>query len=135
MNLQDCTRILAPLGVMLGADIDEPTYRAYFRALEDVPIGLLAAAADRAAKSCRFRCLPTPGELREYAEDARKALLKAHPFLSCGSCSDQGWTEREIDGVKRQVRCRCWSIHQERIAALGAGTGTLIALTAAEVTE
>ena len=112
--------LLEPLRLMLRQEIDQPTWTVYYRALADVPAPLLQAAVDRAGKSCTF--LPRPSELRQFADEARTALLAANAFASCGVCSDQGWTETEIDGVKRQVRCRCWTAHQQKIQALGVGS-------------
>lgn len=56
----------------------------------------------------------------------RKAASKRRPgpaFMPCVSCTN-GWTaelklERGV-WVSRMVRCRCWVIHQQRIADLEA---------------
>ena len=134
MTLPECTGLLAPLAVTLRADLDGPTFRAYHRALEDVPTRLLAAAVERAAKSDRF--MPKPGELRAYAEDARKVLLAAHPFeCLCGNCSVQGFVERELDGVRRMVRGSCWRAHQDKLSAIGVGAAPLALPAARDWTE
>src|SRR3990167_5494480 len=73
--------ILKPLVLALRAEFDLPTWTAYFRALEDVPPALLAAAVSRAAKSATF--MPKPGELRTWAEEARQAVIAAYPFTGC----------------------------------------------------
>lgn len=133
MTLVECTAILAPLATMLHADMDAPMFRAYFRALEDVPTHLLAAAVERAAKSARF--MPKPGELRQYAEDARKALIAAHPYDGCCECDGhKGWRPVLVDGVQRVERCPCWGRHQEKLARLGVGS-TPLALPAAVEAE
>lgn len=124
MTLQECTKVLTTLAVSQRTELDGPTFRAYFRVLEDVPVSLLTTAAERWAKS-GSPFFPKAGELRQFAEDARTALIAAHPFEPCANCSSQGWTEREIDGVKRMVRCRCWLLHRERLQALGAGSEPL----------
>jgi hypothetical protein len=36
-------------------------------------------------------------------------------------CSQDGWTEQQIDGVARMVRCQCWVVHQQKVALLGVG--------------
>ena len=71
--------ILDPLVLALRAEVDLPTWTAYFRALQDVPPALLASAVERAAKSCTF--MPKPGELRAYAEQARQALVELESGL------------------------------------------------------
>ena len=43
----------------------------------------------------------------------------------CRLCSQQGWIEYEIEGVRRAVRCSCFAAHQEKLARLGVGGGTL----------
>lgn len=45
-------------------------------------------------------------------------LDPALAFVPCAMCEPSGWVEREINGVRRAVRCSCWSIHRERIASL-----------------
>lgn len=132
MDRAEFKALLDPLVIALRADFDLPTWTVYFRALEDVPAGLLAAAVERAAKTATF--MPKPGELRTIAEAVRvemRAQLQFSPCPMNEGCSQQGWTEREIDGVKRQVRCRCWHDHQQKVAALGVGEKPL-ALPAAE---
>jgi len=116
--------ILQPLVSAFRTDMDMPAWSAYFRALEDVAPRLLEQAVDRALKS-GAAYFPKAGELRQMAEDARKALVAAQAFLPCESCSAQGWTAITVDGVTRMVRCRCWQMHQDRIAQLGVGTAPL----------
>lgn len=130
MTLEECTGLLAELALTLGADVDETSFRSYHRALQDVPVSLFEAAVTRAAKSCRF--LPRPAELRQFADEARIALLKAHPFQPCVECSEVGWREVEINGVKRMVRCRCWNAHQAQLQRLGVGKAPLTLPVGAE---
>jgi hypothetical protein len=116
--------VLDPLVFALGAGFDLPTWTIYYRALGDVPRHLLAAAVERAAKSATF--MPKPAELRQYAEEARKALIASKQFVCvCGDCSQQGFVEVEVNGVKRMERGACWRRHQAEIAALGVGTEPL----------
>lgn len=118
MTREQFKHLIDPLVVALRGDFDLPTWTVYFRALEDVPVPLLASAVERAAKSAIF--MPKPGELRQFAEEARRALLQAHPFEPCAMCSQQGWMETEINGERRMVRCQCWAVHQRKLAELGA---------------
>lgn len=118
MDRAEFKALLEPLVFALRADFDLPTWTVYFRALEDVPAGLLAAAVERAAKSCTF--MPKPGELRTFAEEARLALRAATKFeCFCGNCTALGFIEREIDGVKRMARGPCWQAHQDRLGSVG----------------
>ena len=131
MTREQFKAILDPLVLALRAEVDLPTWTAYFRALEDVPPTLLAAAVSRAAKSATF--LPKPGELRTWAEEARQALIAAHPYTGCCDCEDApGWAAKDFEGVTRMARCPCWRAHQSRLASLG---GALVALPAGEMTE
>ena len=116
--------LLDPLVLALRADFDLPTWHVYFRALEDVPVPLLASAVERAAKTATF--MPKPGELRTMAEQGRQALLAAHPYDGCCDCEDsRGWrTVTHPDGAKVE-RCACWSRHLQKIAALGVGSEPL----------
>ena len=120
MTRPEFIAILQPLVSVFRADMDIPTWTAYFRALEDVPVPLLQSAVDRAVKSSG-QFFPKAGELRQFAEDARKALMAAQEFQPCEMCSAQGWTEVTDGGVRRMTRCQCWKFHQDRIAQLGVG--------------
>lgn len=123
MNRSEFRAMIEPLVVALGASFDLPTWTVYYRALEDVSAPLLAAAVERAAKSARF--MPKPGELRQYAEDARTALMAAHPYEGCCECEGQiGWRPR-LDQPRAVERCPCWGRHQERLAQLGVGWAPL----------
>lgn len=131
MTRPEFIAMLQPLVSAFRVDMDMPAWSAYFRALEDVPLRLLEAAVSRCLKS-GGAFLPKPGELRQMAEEARMALLSAHPFHPCECCSAQGWTEQVMGGVRRMVRCACWHAHQQRIAQLGVGSAPLM-LPAADV--
>ena len=129
MTQAECTAILAALAVTLRTELDAPTFRAYARALADLPAALAQAAADRAAKTPRKEydpVFPTVPMLRQHAEAARLEIQRAHPFACfCGNCSRDGFVPREIDGVTRMVKGSCWRAHQERLARLGVGTSAL----------
>jgi hypothetical protein len=128
--------ILKPLVIALGAAFDLPTWTLYARALEDVPPALLEAAVARAARSTDAQgrqWMPKPGELRQWAEEARLALVAAHPFAPCSGCSTNGWTQ--AGGGVYVKRCPCWTAHQERLAALGVGPERLALPAARDWTE
>ena len=135
MTSAECTAILAALAVTLRTELDAPTFRAYFRELDDIPAVLFQAAADRAAKTPRREydpVFPTVPMLRQYAEEARVAIAAAHPFACmCGNCSQDGFVPREIGGVTRMVKGSCWRAHQATLARLGVG-GAALALPVGE---
>lgn len=135
MTLQECTALLAPLGVALGVAIDDPTYRAYHRCLQDVPLPLLQRACDvaitrpRGHYEARF---PTPMMLRQWAEEARQVWLKQFPWSACEVCAENSGFVEVLDehGVTRLTRCSCWREHQTRLAQ--SGMATVLALPPAE---
>ena len=118
MTLQECTALLAPLALALRADMDDPTFRAYHRALSDVPVNLLQAAVDHAMRS-NSAFLPRPGELRALAERARLELSFRLKFEGCAQCHGTGWEQVLINGVPRAQRCQCWKAHQSRLEREG----------------
>ena len=120
MTRTECVGLLEPLRLAMGVEVDQPTWTVYFRALHDLPVQLLLAAVDRALKSST-RFMPKPGELRQFAEDARTALMASVQYVPCAQCDETGWEGIEIDGVTRARRCGCWHRHQEKIQALGVG--------------
>lgn len=130
MTLKECTAILTPLVMALRADFDAPTYRAYHRALDDVPSPLLQSAVDHAMRTATF--VPKPGELRTLAEDARRALIAAHPYEPCAECHHIGTVAIRVSGLPvRYEKCRCWRAYQMRLANLGIQTQPIQALPAA----
>jgi hypothetical protein len=131
VTLQECTALLTPLVLALGAEMDQPTFRAYHRVLEDVPTNLLQAAVDHASRTARF--FPRAPELRALAEQARRRLSDLQPFQACAQCAS-GWVEREVDGVPRMVRCACWQAHQQRLSQAGVSL-TPLALPAGDEAE
>ena len=125
MERPEFVAILSPLVVTMRAQFDQPTWTAYYRALEDVPAALLASAVVRATKSATF--MPKPGELRQFAEDARKALVASVKFdpSECAQCDGTGWETVTEHDVKRVQRCGCWTRYQQHVAALGCGSEPL----------
>lgn len=117
--------ILGPLVLALRAEFDQPNWTAYYRALQDVPDALLAAAVDRALRS-PSPFMPKPGELRAAAEQERQALRAAQKYAGCLECEDQiGWrTVTHPDGAKVE-RCPCWKRHQQKLEELGVGGAPL----------
>jgi hypothetical protein len=109
--------IIAPLAVSLRADIDEPTIMMYFRALSDVPMQLLEAAAVELAATAKF--FPKPAEWREAVDEIldrrerMKALDKSEQALLPGEigeyeCPDCGNTGFVVEAVRcdKGLRCR-----------------------------
>lgn len=98
----------------------------------DIPLSVIARAVQNILDVGGWR--PDIGELLAACEKARIQIRGELPFQRCEQCSVQGWTEREIDGVKRMVRCDCWHAHQEKVKALGVPDRPL-ALPAARESE
>lgn len=105
-------------------DLTAAKIRIYEQALQKVPVAVLEPMVQRAILTRTW--FPKVAELLEDAEAVRVEMLKGLvAFAPCVNCSASGWTEREIDGVKRMVRCACWTAHQARITALGVGSEPL----------
>ena len=124
MTLKECSALLTPVAVALGVQVDAPTFRAYHRALQDVPVGLLQAACDYALRAPRVPYeprWPTAPTFRQWAEHARQVWLKANPWTACEACDTNGGfiEARDERGVPRLARCACWRAHQQRIASAG----------------
>jgi hypothetical protein len=119
MTLKECTSILTPLALALRTDMDTPTYRAYHRALEKVPVGLLQAAVDRAmASSSPF--FPKAGELLALCEERRKEIAAAHPYERCNACGGFGKVKIPDGSIPPRYRnCGCYETYQKRLEALG----------------
>jgi hypothetical protein len=130
VTLAECTALLAPVAVTLGVQVDAPTFRAYHRALADVPLPLLQAACEAAQRAPREPYeprWPTAPTFRRLAEQARQAWLAARPWEPCEACAESPrFVETLVDGVPRLSRCPCWTAHQRLIDA--AGIQTQIAL-------
>lgn len=134
MTLAECTKLLTPVALAVGHELDDADFRAYFHSLRDVPVPFLAVACDRAMKTPRGAYeskFPTAPKLREWAEVARQAASRAQPYVPCVACEDTcGWVPLP-DG--RVTRCRCWYAHQAKLAS--GGLVTPLALPAAELVE
>jgi hypothetical protein len=120
------TPVAEALAVLVEAfrvpDLSEATIRAYARGLEKIPPGLLRPMVDRAIATRKH--FPRVSELREDADAARKQLIEAHPYESCGECWG-GWRieERTIDGPDYGVvsRCPCRAAYLAKMERLGVG--------------
>lgn len=129
MTLKECSAILSPLALALRAEMDAPTYRAYHRALDDVPVPLLEAAVV-AAMRLNSPFMPKPGELRALAETRRRELMAAHPYERCAECNFTGTVRlkpanRDLGLPPLYGKCRCWNRYQARLEQLGIGTEPL----------
>jgi hypothetical protein len=123
MTLKECTAILTPLALALRAEMDAPTYRAYHRALDDVPLPLLEAAVNQAMR-VNSAFMPKPGELRAMAEVRRRELMAAHPYERCADCNHTGTVRLLSADWERGLppkygKCKCWHTYQKRLEALG----------------
>lgn len=107
-----------------GKQLDRPTGLMYWRALHDVPVPMLDAAVGKAVRERTW--LPKPAEVRHDAEACRLAVRERFAWTSCGQCSQQGWIEEDVDGVKRAVRCLCVERNAVILRELGADGPTLL---------
>lgn len=108
--------VVGPLAVLRRREMDAGQWRLLHTALDDIPEPLLRAAVVRASKQRKW--FPTECEFREDAEACRVELRSLHRYESCESCI-HGWTEIEMDGVKRVRRCECWNAYQAKLRELG----------------
>lgn len=121
MTRAEFRAVLAPLVLTMRVDFDAPTWTAYYRALEDVPLGMLQTAAERASREDR-QFMPKPGELRAMAERRRQELIAAHPYERCADCNFVGIvrTGTKADGrTPIYGKCQCWASYLKRLDALG----------------
>jgi hypothetical protein len=123
MTFEEFRALVRPLSILVGAEFDHPTWRLYHRALENVPMGLLARAVKRAAET-RTK-MPSAAQFRELAEQERQALLAANPYEGCADCEEQrGWVTRVdiASGQKTVQRCSCKARYDAKLAELGVTT-------------
>lgn len=129
MTLPEFSQLFAVLAIQLGkSDADEATIRAYFKAMDDLDVELVALAADSMAKrggsvdAENPHWFPKASEWRarvEWVEQRRtdelRARLRKLPAPMCQSCADTGWRLDEADN--RVYRCEC--LRLRRLEILG----------------
>lgn len=112
-------KLMTALAMMKG----QPWVPFQVEIIEDrtvhIPLPVLTRAVAKIVDAGGWR--PDVEGILQACEQARLEIRDVLRFESCEQCSQQGWTEVEIDGVRRAVRCQCWTAHQERVKALGAG--------------
>lgn len=126
MTLSDFSSVFAVLAIQLGkTDADEATIRAYFKALEDLDIELVAMAAENmgrrgGSQSENPHWFPKASEWRtrvEWVEQRRidelRARLRKLPTPVCQGCSDTGWCLNET--TNRVQRCDCLKLRRLEI--------------------
>lgn len=119
MTLQECVAILAPLALALRAEMDDPTFRAYYRVLKGAPARLLDAAVD-SLLTTELRFMPTAPELLAASEHTRRRLVEAHPHSGCIDCEEsRGWVPIDVNGVQRVRRCPCFARWQQKLEQMG----------------
>lgn len=124
MSQRDRGMAIAMLAEAFGVkELTPARIRIYDEALSKIPAPVLKPMVDRAitTRRPRYGDLPTVADLLADAETCRQELLNGLTFAPCVNCSASGWTEVEIDGVKRMKRCHCWVSHQQKVAELGVG--------------
>lgn len=70
----DAIQFEAALGyvaICTGKELDPTIKRAYWRALEDIPIATVAAALEQAATRCEY--FPSVGEIRAFCDEVEQA--------------------------------------------------------------
>jgi hypothetical protein len=111
--------ILEPLALAMRAEMDGPTWTAYYRALSDVAAPLLAAVVDGMFHQA-LEFFPKAPELRAACERQRRAVLAANPHEACCDCEhSRGWCQVLVNDVPKVQRCPCVARHQQRLEALG----------------
>lgn len=119
MTREEFRALLTPLVLAYRAEFDSPTWKAYYRALEDVPDALLVAAVEKSFRAVT-PFMPKPGELRALAEIRRREMIEAHPYDRCPECNFIGKVAIREPGKPATYRaCRCWDAYQAKIAKLG----------------
>ena len=120
MQRSEFVEILEPLVLAMRAEFDQPTWTAYFRALEDVPAGVLSVAVQSLLRE-PLEFFPKAGELRATAERQRRVLLAAYPYDGCAECEDQrGFRTVITDGGQKTVTaCPCKERHRSMLARMG----------------
>lgn len=120
MTKAEFIQILEPLVIAMRAEFDQPTWTAYFRALEDVPAGVLAVSVQTLLRE-PLAFFPKAGELRATAERQRRVLLAAYPYEGCAECEDQrGFRTVLTEGGQKTVSvCPCKARHHARLSRLG----------------
>lgn len=122
MTRAEFRAILAPLALALRTELDMPTWGAYFRVLQDVPVPLLQAAivhAERTPRQPYEPTFPTAPTLRAYAEAARVKLLEEHKYQGCIDCENSVGFRPRLDQPNTVERCPCHARHQQQLAQLG----------------
>lgn len=122
MTYHECTALLVPLALAMRAPMDEPSFAAYHRVLEHVPVPVFERAIQMAMTDPGRTFFPTAAELVEICEQARVELRGALPFRPCEACAlTPGWETIVVNGAPYLTRCACWKAHQAHVQRLGAG--------------
>lgn len=121
MTLKECTLVLGPFVIAIGADFDDIRFKAYHRVLKDVSPALLEVALEDVTKS-GARFMPGAPELLAVCEKARRRLLALHPYDGCAECEGHpGYRNVLTDAGQPTVeRCPCKGRWQERLSGMGA---------------
>lgn len=121
MTLQECTAMLTPVALALRAELDGPTFRAYHRILEKVPVSLGVDALQQLVdEGAEF--LPTAPKILHAAERIRRQMVALLPWTPCVECADfPGYRKVLVDGNVQETRakCPCKSRHREVLEGQG----------------
>jgi hypothetical protein len=100
MQLEDFASIYAILALQLQAtNSDEAAMRAYFNAMNDLPVEAVQQSAAQLAREANRRFFPTTAEwvtvAREIEVKSYRRQLSARPdqpwHMDCLRCDDSGW--------------------------------------------
>jgi hypothetical protein len=122
MERAEFVAIVEPLRIAMRAEMDQPTWTAYYRAMQDVPVPLLVAAVETLMREDR-QFFPKAGEIRGQCERERKAIIDANPYTGCEACAGTGWTEIVCSEcqTRRVKACSCREDYKSRLVSLGVG--------------
>lgn len=110
MTEREFGTVFAKLAMQLRwTDADGVTIRAYFDALQGLPLEAVGTAADAFAREAGRKYPPTSAEWHQGALDARSEIVRKRLALpagrtepwrhECASCEDTGWVVAlECDG-------------------------------------
>jgi hypothetical protein len=119
MTRPELVAILEPLRLAMRAEIDAPTWAAYFRVLQSVPAVLLEQAVESYIRQ-PLEFFPKAPEILAACERHRRAQLALMPYDACAECEDhKGWRTAMVDGAERMERCPCRARYQALLASRG----------------
>lgn len=121
MTLAECTAMLTPVALALRAEFDLPTFKAYHRVLEKIPVSLAEDALQQLVnEGAEF--MPTAPKILHAAERIRRQIVALLPWHPCAECEDfPGYRKVLAEGTRQETRakCPCKARHRDNLQAQG----------------